>query len=68
MTPILDAAPLDPSSGGTTCPLPSGYSVEMLLRRDGSIDFRVLASRVGLFVGTSGVAVAVGALIALSLS
>jgi hypothetical protein len=40
----------------------------MLLRRDGSIDFRVLASRVGLFVGTSGVAVAVGALIALSLS
>ena len=40
----------------------------MLLRRDGSIDFRVLASRVGLFVGTSTVAVAVGALIALAMS
>jgi hypothetical protein len=68
MPPILDAAPLDPSSGGTTCPSPSGYSVEMLLRRDGSIDFRVLAGRVGFFVGTSTIAVAVGALIALAMS
>jgi hypothetical protein len=40
----------------------------MLLRRDGSIDFRVLAGRVGLFLGTSTIAVAAGALIALALS
>ena len=40
----------------------------MLLRRDGSIDFRVLAGRVGLFLGTSTIAVGAGALIALAMS
>ena len=40
----------------------------MLLRRDGSIDFRVLAGRVGFFLGTTMLAVGVGALIALGMS
>jgi hypothetical protein len=40
----------------------------MLLRRDGSIDFRVLAGRVVFVLGTSTIAVAIGALIALSIS
>lgn len=37
----------------------------MLLRRNGSIDLRVLARRLGWFVGVSSLAAAVGASIAL---
>jgi len=38
----------------------------MLVRRDGSIDLRVLAGRLGVFLATSSLAVGVGAAIALA--
>jgi len=40
----------------------------MLVRRDGSIDFRVLAGRLGVYLGASSLAAALGALIALTAS
>ena len=40
----------------------------MLLRRDGSIDFRVLVGRLGFYLGTMSLAVGLGALVALAMS
>jgi hypothetical protein len=38
----------------------------MLVRRDGSIDFRVLAGRLGVFLATTSLAVGVGAVVSLT--
>ena len=39
---------------------------EMLLRRDGSIDFKVLAARVAAYTTVGALALALGALVALA--
>ena len=39
---------------------------EMLLRRNGSIDFKVLAARIAAYGAVGGIALALGALVALA--
>jgi hypothetical protein len=74
--PILDAAFLElpmwrlpdhPFEGRHVRAAPD-TSTEMLVRRDGSIDLRVLAGRLGAYLAISSIAVGLGALLALMTS
>ena len=74
MRPILDVgvsrpprvAPADPPFEGRHVHDDPDTWTKMLVRRDGSIDLRVLAGRLGVFLATSSLAVGVGAAIAIA--
>ena len=61
--PILVCAPHDPSVEGTTGDGSPRILGEMIVRRDGSVDLRILASRVAAYGTTVLIAAALGAII-----